>query len=119
MALLVLLAAAARTRIVAADFGFVALDLLDHVVAAGARRARSVRARRRRAGRVAAAATAERPERRGGRRLVHGDLWRPTRRRRADRWRRRSGVAALVGHDRREPPQVADDLLFDAILHRL
>src|SRR5262245_26367324 len=110
VAFLVLLPAPARARIVAADLRFVALHLTDDVVAAGARRARAGLGRR---------VAADRAEGRGGRlrRPAERDLRRPPGRLLGTgRSRHRP---ALLARDRREPPQVADDLLLDAVLHRL
>ena len=85
MALLVLLPAAARARVVAADLGLVAAHLLDDVVAAGAGGARRFRRR-------SGAAAADGAERRRRRRLL-----------RAQRDLRRRG-AAPAG----EPARVRD-----------
>src|SRR5882672_7238685 len=109
---LVFLAAPAGTRIVAADLGLVAPDgLRDGVVAAdpgrllllGARRAERARRRRMRA----------RADQHRLRRRVVQDQRGPARRGTA---RRRGG---LFVQDRPQPPEIPDDLLVDAVLHRL
>src|SRR5262245_38861433 len=114
MTFLVLLPAAARAGIVAADLRLVALDLADRVVAAGPRRPRRLRNGR------AAPAASNRAE--GGRGRGCRGVQRPLRRpaRRGPRRRHGGGASlALVGpHHRHQPPQVADDLFLDAIAHR-
>src|SRR6516162_4450076 len=114
MALLVFLAAAARARIVAADFWFVASDRLDDVVSADARRLRSASRSRRPPGpRCRRVRTEDRARGRFARRIIH-DERRPA-------WRCPSGCGhsrAFV-QDRPQPPQVANDLFVDALLHSL
>src|SRR5688572_24838058 len=111
------LAAAAPARIVAANLRLLALHGLDHVVAADPRRLailhEVVDALRRRRRRGSAA------EDRLGLflRVVVGEGRRALRRL-ADR-RRDADFAALALDHRPQPPQVADDLFFDAAAHVL
>ena len=111
VALLVLLAAAARAGVVAADLGLVAPHRLDRrVVAADARRARRPSAPR-------GAELAGRRRRRRRRLLgvAERQLRRPRRRRgAAARPGRPAAPPSPVSIDRPQPPQVADDLLVDA-----
>src|SRR5919198_603871 len=111
MTLLVLLPTAARTRIVPPDLRLLAAHRLYDVVAADARRLRSARARWRRRG-CGGSRRAEHRCRRGfGRRIVHDD-------RRAAR-RRTTNLRRLFRQNRPQPPEIADDLLVDALFHRL
>src|SRR5262245_63569460 len=110
MALLVLLSAAARARIVAPDLRLVAFHLLDHIVAPGACRARRL------CDGARAAAAAKGAEWRRWRCLlrVHRELRRTASCRLTHR--RQPGLVAL---NRRQAPEVPDDLFLDAVLHRL
>ena len=118
VALLVFLAAAARARIVAADLRLVAPHRLHRrIVAADARRLLARCGRAAPAAAVSAPATAAAPKRptpapppgRSGS-AARGAAPAAAARRR--------GAAFVVEH-RPQPPQVADDLLVDALLHRL
>ena len=128
MALLVLLPAAARTRIVASDLGFFAFDGLDRrIVTTDARRL----ARRHRAGRKALSDDASRSprararERRGRLGRIVEEHRLPSLGRNGRRGPARPDVAAartpspfsvMTG---RSDHEIADDLLVDALLHRL
>src|SRR5437016_5392538 len=116
MALLVFFPAAAGARIVAAHLRLVAADrLLHRVVAAVARRLLDARRPRRR--HRVRRRRSRRAEHRRGRGLGGGiveDERRATLRRTAH-----DGRGGLFAQDRPQPPEVADDLLVDAILHRL
>src|SRR5688500_1991586 len=104
MTLFVLLPAAARTGIVAADFWFFPLHLTDDVVAARASRTRRVGG--------CAGAAPDRPE--GGAwrlRPAHRDLGRPAGG--EGRPSRGCGPRLVIPRDRRQSPEVPDDLLFD------
>src|SRR5262245_4068983 len=113
MAFLVLLPAAARTRVVAADLWLVAsYRLRDRIVAANARRlllwlGSGKRARLRR---LRPRRTQHRHGLRPG--IVENQRRRPAR-------GRASGDRSLFVEDRPEPPEVADDFLVDPLLHRL
>src|SRR5688572_23529492 len=112
VALLVFLAAAAGTRIIAADLGLLAFERFDHVVAAGARRLRTgaqPRHLRRRLRRLRTPAGEGRN--RFGFRVIHGHLLRTAA-------GARNGWCFLAEHGP-QPEQGADDLLFDARLHVL
>src|SRR6266545_823010 len=112
--LLVLLPAAARARVVAANLRLVAPHRLRRcIVAADAwgllllwLRARE----RARAGRLRTRATEDR--RRLRRRIVEDERWRPSR-------GRTPGNRRLLVEDRPQPPQVADDFLVHTLLHCL
>src|SRR5687767_901123 len=113
VALLVLLAAAARTRIVATHFRLIPPHRLHHIVATGTRGTRRTSAakRRRRGGRNRRATPAEgRP--RLGARVVHRE------RRCATRGGPWNGRGVLIG-DRPQQEEIADDVLFDAPFHIL
>src|SRR5687768_10026049 len=109
MTFLILLPAAAGAGVVTPDLRFVPTHLTDDIVAAGSFGPRRLGDR---AGGTAAAERAERRCPGRGRWSAHRDLRRPPCRL-PDR--RERGV---VADTRREPPQVADDFLFDPILHR-
>src|SRR5216683_6134410 len=115
MALLVLLSAPARARLVAADLRLVAPHRLGRRVVT-ADPGRLLRARRpERAGLRRLSAPASEDRRRFSGRIVEDQRRRPA-------WRgsaRRLHGRGLVVQDRAQPPEVADDLLVDAILHRL
>src|SRR5690349_6558995 len=117
VALLVFLPAAARARIVASDFRPLMADRLHRrIVAADSRRLllRGGRARRRGGRRAGRSRRTEHRRGRGfGARIVE-DQRRAALRCTTDRRRRR-----FLAQHRPQPPQVADDLLVDAILHRL
>src|SRR5687768_5408221 len=106
--LLVFLAAAARAGIVASHFRLVAAHgPRRRVVAAGARRHRW-------SAFAACSGSGETRQRRFRARLVHRDLLRLAR-------LPHFGRARFAGrlHDRPEPPEVAHDLVVDALLHGL
>src|SRR4029450_10975364 len=107
MALFVFLAAAAGTRVVAADLGLVAAHLLDRIVAARARGTRRFGDGACTSARAAAGAARDGAERRRRRRLLGAqrDLRRTARRRLAHGRRVR-----IVPDDRRQSPEIPDDL---------
>src|SRR5260221_7195948 len=115
MALLVLLPAAAGTRIVPADLRFITTDgLWRRVVAAHPGRLLVIPPRRRgeRAGFRRLRPRAAEHRGRRGRRIVQNQRWWPPRGRTPDDRR-------LLVHHGAQPPEVADDFLVHALFHRL